>query len=79
LQLAKLELAQRQLEQTSLPLDEIAERCGFAAERSLRRTWSRWKPHTPGEYRRTTHTNTQPIPLNSCSNVIHEQKHEQKD
>lgn len=51
LQLAKLELAQRLLEQTALPLDDIAQRCGFSAERSLRRTWSRWRPMTPSEYR----------------------------
>ena len=52
LQWAKLELAQRLLEQTTLPLEDIAQRCGFSAERSLRRTWGRWKPQTPGEYRR---------------------------
>jgi transcriptional regulator GlxA family with amidase domain len=53
LQLAKLELAQRLLEQTTLSLEDIAERCGFSAERSLRRTWSRWRPQTPAEYRRS--------------------------
>jgi len=55
LQLAKLELAQRLLEQTSLSLDDIAERCGFSAERSLRRTWGRWRPQTPSEYRHQNH------------------------
>ena len=51
LQLAKVELAQRLLEQTTLSLEDIAERCGFSAERSLRRTWGRWRPQTPSEYR----------------------------
>ncbi len=53
LQLAKLELAQRLLEQTTLSLEDIASRCGFSAERSLRRTWGRWRPQTPVEYRRS--------------------------
>jgi len=51
LQLAKVELAQRLLEQTTLSLEAIAERCGFSAERSLRRTWVKWRPQTPSEYR----------------------------
>ena len=51
LQLAKLELAQRLLEQTSLSLEDIAQRCGFSAERSLRRSWGRWRPQTPSAYR----------------------------
>lgn len=51
LQWAKLELAQRLLEQTTLSLEDIAQRCGFSAERSLRRTWGRWRPQTPSEYR----------------------------
>ena len=51
LQLAKVELAQRLLEQTSLSLEDIAGRCGFSAERSLRRAWGRWRPQTPSEYR----------------------------
>jgi transcriptional regulator GlxA family with amidase domain len=45
-------LAGRLLEQTALPLDDIAARCGFSAERSLRRSWARWRQGTPGEYRR---------------------------
>ncbi|MEZ5536562.1 MAG: helix-turn-helix domain-containing protein [Thiolinea sp.] len=52
LQHARLELAQRLLERTRLSLDEIAGRCGFSAERSLRRSWARWREGTPGEYRR---------------------------
>lgn len=51
LQLAKLELAQRLLEQTNLSLEDIAQRCGFSAERSLRRTWGRWRSQTPSQYR----------------------------
>ncbi|OZG70109.1 AraC family transcriptional regulator [Hahella sp. CCB-MM4] len=53
LQQARVELARQLLEQTRLSLDEIAERCGFQAERSLRRTWSRWMPDTPSTYRRS--------------------------
>lgn len=52
LQQARLELAQKLLEQTPLSLDDIAERCGFSAERSLRRSWQRWRGDTPGTYRR---------------------------
>ena len=52
LQQAKLELARRLLEQTRLALGDIAERCGFSAERSLRRTWARWLEGTPASYRR---------------------------
>ena len=52
LQRARVELARQLLEQTRLSLQEIAERCGFQAERSLRRTWSRWMQGTPSSYRR---------------------------
>ena len=52
LQQARLELARQLLEQTSLGLEDIAERCGFQAERSLRRSWSRWMSGTPSSYRR---------------------------
>ncbi len=52
LQQARLELARQLLEQTRLSLADIAERCGFQAERSLRRTWARWRTGTPSEYRR---------------------------
>lgn len=52
LQQARLELARQLLEQTRFSLAEIAERCGFQAERSLRRTWARWQPGTPSQYRR---------------------------
>lgn len=53
LQQARLELARRLLEQTQLSLEQIAARCGFSAERSLRRSWGRWHDDTPGEYRRS--------------------------
>ncbi len=53
LQQARLELAQRLLAQTRLSLDDIAGRCGFSAERSLRRSWQRWRGDTPSEYRRS--------------------------
>lgn len=52
LQQAKVELAARLLEQSTLSLEEIAHRCGFAAERSLRRAWSRWREESPSAYRR---------------------------
>ena len=52
LQQAKLELARRLLEHTRLGIDDIAERCGFSAERSLRRAWARWLDGTPASYRR---------------------------
>ncbi len=53
LQQARIELARQLLEQTRLPLADIAERCGFQAERSLRRSWARWQQGTPSRYRRT--------------------------
>lgn len=52
LQKARIELARQLLEQTSFSLDTIAERCGFAAERSLRRAWEQWMEGTPASYRR---------------------------
>ena len=55
LQWAKLELAERLLQQTSLSLEDVAQRCGFSAERSLRRAWGRWRQQTPSEYRKSLH------------------------
>lgn len=52
LQQARIELGRQLLEQTKLPLDVIAERCGFQSERSLRRVWARWQEGTPSQYRR---------------------------
>ncbi|EAR60188.1 GlxA family transcriptional regulator [Neptuniibacter caesariensis] len=52
LQQARVELARQLLEQTSFSLDAIAERCGFAAERSLRRAWEQWREGTPSRYRK---------------------------
>jgi transcriptional regulator GlxA family with amidase domain len=52
LQRARVELARQLLEQTSLSLEAIAQRRGFAAERSLRRAWRRWMEGTPGGHRK---------------------------
>lgn len=52
LQQARVELARQLLEQTSFSLDIVAERCGFAAERSLRRAWEQWMDGTPSSYRK---------------------------
>lgn len=54
LQQARVEMARQLLEQTRLSLADIAERCGFQAERSLRRTWGRWRAGTPSQYRRAS-------------------------
>ncbi|MFC3851339.1 GlxA family transcriptional regulator [Salinispirillum marinum] len=57
-QQARLELARQLLEQTRLGMDDIAERCGFQAERSLRRTWARWYSGTPSQFRRLSAAKT---------------------
>lgn len=51
LQLARLELSRQLLQQTSLNVADIAERCGFADERSLRRLWARQVGVSPSAYR----------------------------
>jgi transcriptional regulator GlxA family with amidase domain len=47
----RLEAARRQLETTSLSLDEVADLCGFGSAEILRRTFSRRLGTTPGRYR----------------------------
>ena len=47
----RLEAARRQLETTSLSLDEIAETSGFQSAEILRRTFARRLGVTPGQYR----------------------------
>lgn len=47
IQQVRLELSPELLEQTHLALPEIAERCGFESERSLRRLWQTWQGQLP--------------------------------
>ena len=47
IQQARLELSRQLLEQTHLALPDIAERCGFESERSLRRLWQTWHGQLP--------------------------------
>ncbi|MFK7892390.1 MAG: GlxA family transcriptional regulator [Granulosicoccus sp.] len=54
LQSARLELSRQLLQQTSLPVSAVAERCGFADERSLRRLWQKKEGQAPSDYRRAT-------------------------
>lgn len=51
LQLARLELSRQLLQQTHLPIAEIAGRCGFADERSLRRLWQSHEGCSPTSIR----------------------------
>lgn len=53
LQLARLELSRQLLQQTELSIAVVAERCGFADERSLRRLWQLKEGQAPSDYRRT--------------------------
>ncbi len=46
-------LAQRLLEETDLPIDAIATRCGFGTAPVLRHHFARWRSTTPQAYRRT--------------------------
>jgi transcriptional regulator GlxA family with amidase domain len=47
----RLNAARRKLEQTSLPLEQIARRCGFGAPETLRRSFVAGLGVTPGAYR----------------------------
>ena len=51
LQLARLELSRQLLQQTELSVSVVADRCGFADERSLRRLWQQKEGRTPSSYR----------------------------
>jgi transcriptional regulator GlxA family with amidase domain len=53
---ARLEAARRQLEETSLPLEIVAERCGFGHPETLRRVFLRTLGVGPWEYRQRFHT-----------------------
>lgn len=47
IQQVRLEFSRQLLEQTHLALPEIAQRCGFESERSLRRLWQNWYGKLP--------------------------------
>lgn len=47
IQQVRLEFSRQLLEQTHLALPEIAQRCGFESERSLRRLWKNWHGQMP--------------------------------
>ncbi len=51
LQLARMELSRQLLAQTGLSMAEVAERCGFVDERSLRRLWQRHANQAPSQFR----------------------------
>ncbi len=51
LALARLELSRQLLEQTKLSITAVAERCGFADERSLRRLWQIKEGRSPSNHR----------------------------
>jgi len=44
--------AQRLLRDPSLSIEEVAERLGYASERSFRRAFERWEGVTPAGFRR---------------------------
>lgn len=47
----RLVLVKQFLEETTLPVENIAYRCGFSDDRQLRRLWSRHYPKPPSAYR----------------------------
>jgi transcriptional regulator GlxA family with amidase domain len=49
---ARVEGARRALEDTGLPVDAIAARCGFGSAEHMRRTFRRHLRVVPREYRR---------------------------
>jgi len=51
LKLARLELSRQLLQQTALSVSVVAERCGLADERGLRRLWQQKEGQTPSDYR----------------------------
>ena len=53
IQRARLEYSRQLLVQTGLPLTDIAQRCGFESERSLRRLWQQHTGISPAAYRQT--------------------------
>lgn len=53
LALERLKAARQYLSKTSLPIDEIAERCGFSDQSHLTRAFWRYIGDTPGRWRKT--------------------------
>ena len=51
---ARLELARTLLEETTLTMEAVAGRCGFADPRQLRRLWSQHFPYPPSRVRRNS-------------------------
>ncbi len=47
----RMDKACRLLEGSSLPIEEIAEQCGFASVQAFRACWNKAQPMTPGEFR----------------------------
>ncbi|MCY0876767.1 MAG: AraC family transcriptional regulator [Firmicutes bacterium] len=47
----RLRMAKHFLSQTAMPVNEIAEKCGFADPSYFSRTFKRWEGTTPSEYR----------------------------
>lgn len=53
---SRLQYARRQLEETDLPLQQIADRCGFKSVEILRRLFNRKLSVSPGDYRKRFRT-----------------------
>ena len=51
----RVALAHELLGQTRLDMERVAERCGFASSRQLRRAWARLHPDTPHSARQASH------------------------
>lgn len=49
-------LACEYLENTRLPISEIAYRCGYGDESNFRKAFERWRTQSPSEWRRTART-----------------------
>jgi len=52
---ARLESSRRRLEDTTLPIDRIAQACGFGNAERLRKAFQRRFRTTPQDYRRRFH------------------------
>ena len=48
-------VAREYLENTRLPVSDIAERCGFGDEANFRKAFLRWRGQTPSKWRREKH------------------------
>lgn len=54
-------LACEYLENTRLPVGDIAERCGFGDEANFRKAFARWRDRTPSQWRSSTQALSSPL------------------